>query len=135
MNDQNQNINPVSPQVTPTVPVDLGTILSNIKPFLSKLPAKFYSNKKIFWPVSIAFGLIFLVLILGLLFGKRGAVVGTSKSPSPSPTVQVTPQASASGNILIDSQNKLNDLKTQIDNLDIKESRLSPPSINFDIRF
>lgn len=96
---------------------------------------KFYSNKKIFWPVSVALGLIFLIILLGLLFGKRRVVQNVSKSPIPSPIVQATPEATNSGNVIIDSQNKLNILKNQINNLDVKQSRLQPPVLNFSLKF
>ena len=108
--------------------------LSNIALQLwSKVPqkardifARFYTNKKIFWPITIAFGLLFLVLILGLLFGNKNKVV-TSVKNTPAPEIQPTSQAI--------SNNPLNDLKIQINEFDVKQSRLKPPPLNFDIRF
>lgn len=139
---QNPNTNPAPPtsSVPPTQtpqPSVVGwrSVVEKIKPMLKTVFNKLYTNKKIFWPVSIAFGLIFLIIILGLLFGRRGTVQNPSKTPLPLPVVQTTPQATTSGNILIDSENKLNDLKKQINALDVKQSRLQPPTLNFDIKF
>lgn len=142
MNDQNQNINTgippaqIPPQNMPKISIDWKTLPEKLKPILVAMFNKFYSNKKLFWPVSISFGLIFLVIVLGLLFGKRGVpqVVNTA-TPTPVPTVQSTPQATSSGDILTDSQNKLNDLKNQINNLDIQQSRLQPPALDFNVSF
>lgn len=144
MNDQNQNTSINTPVQTP-VPAPLETpqptptgwklVLSRVKPILINIFNKFYSNKKIFWPVSIVFGLLFLVVILGLIFGNRGGIQNVSKTPTPSPIIQATPIASESGDILTSSQNKLKDLKIQIINLDPRQSRLKPPNLNFDIEF
>jgi hypothetical protein len=144
MNDQNPNTGTVPqppaqtpPQNTPLqLSIDWKSLPGKIKPILANIFNKFYSNKKIFWPISIAFGLIFLVIVLGLLFGKRGSPqVVTMATTTPIPTIQSTPQATSSGNILTDSQNKLNDLKNQINNLDVQQSRLQPPTLDFNISF
>jgi len=117
--------------------IDWKSLPAKIKPILANIFNKFYSNKKIFWPISIAFGLIFLVIVLGLLFGKKRNVpqAVTMATATPIPTIQSTPQATSSGNILTDSQNKLNDLKNQINNLDVQQSRLQPPTLDFNISF
>lgn len=144
MNDQNQNPSTDTPTQTP-VPAPIETpqlaptgwklILSRVKPLLVNVFNKFYSNKKIFWPVSIVFGILFLIIILGLIFGNRGGTQNVSKTPTPSPIIQSTPEATDSGDILTDSQNKLKNLKNQIINLDPRQSRLQPPNLNFDIKF
>ena len=111
-------------------------IIEKYKPILLNAFNKFHSNKKIFWPITISFGLVFFVIILGLIFGKHTSTQYYAiKIPSPSPYVQSTPEATSSGNILIDSQNKLNDLQNQINNLDVRQSRLQPPSVDFNIQF
>jgi hypothetical protein len=142
MTDQNLNTNPILPTepITPSPRLSLSSINwkllpGKIKPILKTAISKFYSNKKLFWPIVIATGLILLLTLAGLLFGTRGSNQNTKKTPTPSPFVQSTPQASASGNILIDSQSKLNDLKNQINALDVKQSRLKLPTLNFDIKF
>jgi hypothetical protein len=143
MNDQDQNINTDTNQIPATAPIgpaqptqiDWKSMLSKIKPVFVSGFNKFYSNKKIFWPVSIAFGLIFLIIILGLIFGNRKGSQKAIATPTPSPVVQSTPIASDSGDVLINSQYKLKELKNQIINLDIRQSRLQPPNLNFDIKF
>jgi len=121
----------ISSQTTPT----WKKLAEKIKITLINLFNHFYSNKKLFWPVSIAFGLILLLIVVGLLFGKRTKNAGTIELPTPPPIVQSTPEASMSGDILLDSQKKLLDLKNQINALDIKQSRLKPPTLNFNIKF
>jgi len=144
MNDQNQNINidtptqaPVSAPIEAPQPAPTGwrLVLSKVKPLFISGFNKFYSNKKIFWPVSIVLGLLLLVIILGLIFGNGGGSQNVSKTPTPSPIVQSTPEATDSGDVLINSQGKLKDLKNQIINLDPHQSRLQPPNLNFDIGF
>ena len=144
MNDQNQNTSIDTPtQVVPLVPIETPQpvltgwklMLSKVKPVLINSFNKFYSNKKIFWPVSIVLGLLLLVIILGLIFGNRGGGQNVSKTPTPSPIIQSTPEATDSGDILTNSQSKLKDLKNQIINLDPRQSRLQPPNLNFDIEF
>ncbi|HKB88154.1 MAG TPA: hypothetical protein VKC53_00745 [Patescibacteria group bacterium] len=144
MIDQNQTVNQnpipmpqvnVPPQETPKLGSDLKSLTEKIKLLAIRGLNKFYSNKKIFWPVSISFGLILLIIILGLLFGRKNLGQNMTPVPTPPPVIENTPEASSSGDILIDSQNKLSKLKIQINNLDINESRLKPPAINFDIKF
>ena len=144
----NQDINQPQPPVTPIQvppPIQtpqpitntsvLGKYTDKIKPILLNVFSGFYKNKKVFWPVSISCGLILLVIILGVLFGKKGPTQNVVKLATPTPIVRSTPQASSSGNVIIDSQNKLNDLKNQINNLDVNQSRLTPPTLNFNISF
>jgi hypothetical protein len=126
---------PMPVEVAPKAPTDWKLLLSKVKPTLIELFGKFYSNKKIFRLVSVVFGLILLIIILGILVGKRSAGQNTTTKTSPSPAVQNTPGASPSSDVLTNNQIKLNDLKKQINNLDVKESRLKPPTLNFDIRF
>lgn len=139
---QNPNINiPPQPPVLPVAevpsqaPAGWKPPLSKAKEMLSAGFNKFYANKKIFWPVTIAVGFLFLVILLGLIFGKRNASQIVSKTPVPSPVVQNTPVSSASGDILTDTQIKLNDLKKQVNTLDVRSSRLKPPILDFDIKF
>lgn len=124
---------PQTPPVSTPVP-DWKNQLTRVKLTLMNIFNKFYSNKKIFWPVTIAFGLIIFLIVVGLIFGKRSGKAPI-KLPTPTPFVQVTPQASASGDILTTSGEKLNNLKNQINNLDVKESRLQLPVLNFNIKF
>lgn len=100
---------------------------------LKSLFTKFYLNKKIFFPVTIASAVLVFVLIIGLVFGTNKTQIDRS-SPQPNPAslniVEQTPASSLS-KIQID----LVRLKDQIQTLDVKQSRLSPPVINYEIRF
>ncbi len=109
-------------------------ILPVIKAPLSKLrESKLYKNKLIFWTITSLFGILFLVLILGLLFGKRSKTETTIKaSPTPQSTTQPITQGDGP---LFQIDQKLKDLKTQITNLDVKQSRLRAPTVNFDVKF
>lgn len=144
MTDQIQNPNieasPQTPAITPVATpqpsaTNLQPLLLKPKLLLVNVFNKFYSNKKIFWPVSIAIGLILLIIILGLIFGKRRVNQSVSIPPSPTPAIQNTPEASTSGDVLIDSRYKLNDLRNQINKLDVKQSHFQPPNLDFDIKF
>jgi hypothetical protein len=82
---------------------------------------------------SIA-GVIILVVVLGLIFGKRAKVPApTAKTPSPSINTQ-SPIPSP-GDTLGQNEVKLKNLKEDITNFDINQSRLSPPVIDFKISF
>lgn len=108
-------------------------ISDKIPPRFKEIFAKFYANKKIFWPITIALGLLFLVIILGLLFGTRTSAVPARVTPTP--FIENIPTASPSGDILTVTGNQLLDLSNQINSLDLKQSRLAPPTINYNISF
>ncbi|HTK03939.1 MAG TPA: hypothetical protein VL401_04220 [Alphaproteobacteria bacterium] len=92
---------------------------------------KFYTNKKIFWPVTIAFSLIFFIILLGLLFGNKTRPISEIKNtPSATPAFQLPDSSSKDPN-----SDPLQDLKKKINDFDVKQSRLTPPTINFDIQF
>lgn len=143
INPIDTGINQVSPIETPNPTLKSG-ILSKIS---DKIPQKakdlfgrfsesgFYANKKIFWPVTIVFGLMFLIIILGILFGSKGAAVAVSPKKTPQPFVTATPTASSSGDILTVTENQLKDLNDQINSLDIGQNKLKPPVVNYDIGF
>ncbi len=94
---------------------------------------KFYSKKKIFWPVTIALGFLLLVLIAGMLFGTRNGIIKTM-APTPTPQASKTPEAESTDPLTV-INSRLVKLGIQIKELDIRQSRLSPPSVDFDIRF
>jgi hypothetical protein len=106
-----------------------------IKTIMLNLWKKFYANKKIFWPVTIFFGLVLLIIILGLIFGRKPKQTPILPQATEKPFILSTPIASPSAGILGESNQKLIDLKTQIDNLDVKQSKLKPPILNFEVRF
>lgn len=134
-------ISPVSPQAEVKKPSIFDKPPFNKIP-IDKIPApvkqifaKFYSNKMIFWPVTIVFGLMFLIIILGLLFGSAGQTPVPKPKITPVPFVQATPSPCATSDTLCITGNRLQDINSQIKALDLKQSRLSPPQINYEISF
>lgn len=83
---------------------------------------------------GVSLGIIVIIVILGLLFGKRGIMSGISSAPTPTPFVLITPPP-AIPNSLSTSPDKLNQLKDQIEELDVKQDRLQPPPLNFNVGF
>lgn len=139
MND-NQQPNPVPTPTEVTKGNPFNEIIAKIKLFISPFwqrftQTKFYTNKKIFYPIAGMFGLMFLIIILGLLFGNRKPMV-VRPTPTPTPiTSEVIESPTPKGDALSVIEQKLLDLKSQIDSLDIKQSRLQPPSMDFKISF
>lgn len=142
---ENQNPTGIEPATTngslppkkQVLPARIQTFISKISAFVppqvKALLAKFYANKKIFWPVTISFGILFLVLILGLLFGSPSQPIQSLVTPAPQ--VESTPEASPSGDVFSQTQSQLKTLDDQINALDLKQSRLSPPQLNYNISF
>ena len=117
-------------------------ILAIVDQIKAKIPApvmealqKFYAKKIFFWPVTISFGLMFVVIILGLLFGGRKPTQVVFTQTKPTPLIQNLPQQTPISDGLTEIEQKLTNLKTRIDNLDVKQSRLAPPDIDFNISF
>lgn len=125
---------PIQETGKPTNLLDWKAILQTIKTKTLIVFRKFYSNKKIFWLVNIVSGLLLLVVILGLLFGKTKNNQAVA-IPTATPYILMTPEATASGDILTDTKNKLIDLRKKINDLDVGQSRLSAPNMEFDVRF
>lgn len=138
MIEQIPNTNPVPLQ--PSFKGDMKVIVDKIKQSFGQMgpkftQTKFYTNKKILWLIGLVFGLLLLIIIIGLIFGKKGGSE-TGVSPTQTPASQATPEASpGQPNSLTEIEQKLSDLKTQINDLDVKQSRLQPPNINFKISF
>ena len=116
-------------------------IIERVRPFLANYrlrftQTKFYQNKKIFFPVSISVGLLFLVILIGLIFGGKKRTQVVKNTPSPTPTFSGTTNPDTTGeDALSQIEQRLNDLKNQITNLDAKQSRLQPPTLDFKIKF
>lgn len=120
------------------LPPEKQTIFSKISdkipPKIKDLFAQFYAKKMIFWPITILFGIIILIIILGLLFGSPRAPTPPGPKRTPQPVV-ATPEASPSGDILSVSESKLKDLNGQINSLDLEQNKLKPPVINYKVDF
>ena len=116
MNVENISPTPIIPipQPVPRKPIDL--VKEKVK--------NFTQNKRLL-------GLIFIILIAGVIFSFLNKRVGPKILTSPAPHATQTfknPEAN-------ESAEKLKSLKEKIFNLDIYQKRLSPPNINFDITF
>lgn len=139
MTEQIPNQNPVqeSPSKLGRLKEYLGKIKNFLTPFWEAFKrTKFYTNKKIFYAITGLFGLMFLIIILGLLFGKRGNTPVVTTRPTPTPLItqsQATP--TPSGDVLSQIEQKLFNLKTQMDSFDTRQSRLQPPPLDFKIEF
>lgn len=96
--------------------------------------AKFYSNKMIFWPITIVFSLLFLTIILGLLFGSKSPTP-VSVAPKPTPFINTKPTEAPTGDTLSEIQFRLVELKDNINSLDVRQSTIKPPTMDFDIKF
>ncbi|HJY98283.1 MAG TPA: hypothetical protein VJ227_01065 [Patescibacteria group bacterium] len=133
MDNINTGIEKIEQIKPPSRETFFSKISGKIPPKIKDVFLKFYSRKKIFWPVTISLGLLLLVVVLGLLFG--------SPSPAPLPTQTPravfvpTPEASPSGDILSVTERRLRDLKLEIDSLDLKQSHLAPLELNYDTAF
>lgn len=131
-------ITQVSPAGNESAPKKLTTltrIWEKIPKKIQDVLRKFYANKKIFWPISILFGILFLIIILGLLFGSPAPAVPPASKKTPTPFVEATPEASPSGDILTVTGNQLKDLDDQINSLDLGQNKLKPPVINYKVDF
>jgi hypothetical protein len=119
----------------------LKQLIERVRPVLAAyrsrfLQSKFYTNKRIFLPVTIASGLIILVILIGLIFGGRRSSQPSKNLPSPTPASSgATPVPTGAANTLSQIEQKLTDDKNQINAIDVKESRLLPPTLNFNIKF
>lgn len=135
MNSQPQQpVTTNAPVVKPAYLIFFEKILAKIPQPVKNVFVRFYSNKKVFWPIAGALGLVIFIVIIGLLFGTKQQRAPTAKS-TPTPQVQTSPEASPSGDPLTIIQNKLDSIRSQINSLDVYQERLQPPSLNFNIKF
>jgi hypothetical protein len=135
MNEVPINTNIPVPTPVPTKPNIFAQIWAKIPQKVRDIILKLYANKKIFWLVTGIFGLLILTLIIGLIFGNNGVKnTPVSKLPTPIPTVQITPIV-GDVDTLTGIENNLKTLNNQIDTLDVNQSRLKPPTLNFDVKF
>jgi hypothetical protein len=131
--ETNQKSTPQEPLMYKKVGV-WDQILAKTPKTVKELLGRFYSNKKVFWPITIAFGTILLVVIMGAIFGKTKTATPAGKiSPTAAPlTIPLATPKTAPAS---DTEIKLNELKIEIENLDVGQKRLTPPILNFDIKF
>jgi hypothetical protein len=126
--------------ITPTVPVSKSP-LDKIRPifktyWLKFAQTRFYQNKKIFYPISISLGLVLFIILVGLIFGGKKSPSAPKNVPSPTPAfVESTNPPEVGLDALSQIERSLTDIKNQIINLDVKQSRLQPPTLDFKIKF
>lgn len=143
MENQTANQNNPSPSVIPNPPPVQAPQNSGNKivDLLNNLPKKLMENKRIMMIIGIVFAVFIVLLMLVSLISKNVKNIVNKKtveiSPSPTPVEQVVDPTKIStvAGELSTFKDQLVNLKDQIDNLDINQSRLSPPSINFKINF
>ncbi|HET7099190.1 MAG TPA: hypothetical protein VFI61_03090 [Patescibacteria group bacterium] len=139
MNEEiNQNI-PVIEQGTPIVDPTAPKVnlMGKIKDKLPKGVRDFLTRiklpKKLVLPLAIAGGLILLTIIIGLIFGSPD-IKNTIDKSSPTPIAQ-DKEIISKDDPISQSEARLINLRNQINNLDLKQSRLTPPTLNFNVKF
>lgn len=103
--------------------------------FIKDFVSKFYNNKKVFIPILIAAVLILATLIIGIAFGsKKSKPINNENKPTEPPykTPIVQNQATSSSSVF---ENKLKNIGSDIEKLDVKQSKIKPPEFHFDINF
>ena len=129
-------VNPV-PQPVQT-PQNSG---NKIVDLLNNLPKKIMENKKVLIIVGVVFVIFIILILLASVITKniKNAIIKRPvvNSPTPTPAEQITDPTKVStvAGELSTFKDQLVNLKNQIDNLDVDQSRISPPSINFKINF
>lgn len=110
----------------------LQLVLTTVKTIFTK----FYTNKKIFVLVLLSLALILITIIVGVVFGsknKKTLVIQTTPSPVFYATpIPQTPQATDSSSVF---ETRLKNLGSDIDKLDVNQSKIKPPELHFDISF
>lgn len=100
--------------------------------------SKFKFDKKKLIIIGAVFGIFLVLLILISVISKSVKnIVSVKSTPSPTTSdvnIEPTPQSTVSGE-LSPYQTQLGDLKNQINSLDVYQSRIKPPEVNFKIDF
>lgn len=134
---------PNTPPQIPVVPnvdqlaVDrqkFGESFKKFKEALKASLAKLLRNKKMVILIGAITGFIILIIILGLIFGKKAKIPARTRA-TPSPSQNTQSPIPSPGDTLGQNEVKLKNLKEEILNFDINQSRLSPPVVDFKISF
>lgn len=129
--DPTTNLNPVPQAKQNTLQKVWAKLPQKLKDVLTRL----YGNKKVFWVVTGAFGLIFLTILIGLVFGSGGASTKPTKVKSVATPMAETTSVPEVKDALMETDDRLKALRARINSLDVKMSRLSPPQVNFKVSF
>lgn len=115
-------------------------LVNKIKPKLLALDSKFETfmpnaklRKVVYIAVSSLFGLMFLIIILGLLFSPlRNNSSQTQNLFGRKPVIlQESPKPAVTLN---ENQKQINSIKTEIDNLTFPDKRINIPLIESDLK-
>lgn len=142
MNENKNDINVELDQINVSMPTPAIENRSNIKKgwstIIEKLKnviSRFRQNQKVFWLVSVSFVFVILTLIIGLIFArpnKISKVDNQNLTPTPDVETQLAPSPTSE---LIQIESRLINQKRMITDLDVKQSRLTPPQLDFNISF
>lgn len=108
--------------------------------YVEKYKALPKNTQKLLMVVGVLFAIIFILLLLAVLFApsKKPAVIATpaptpvSVSPTPN-VVSVSRYASDEGVLRI--ENNLNEIQKSLNILDVRQTDLTQPTLDFDIDF
>ncbi|MEK7470956.1 MAG: hypothetical protein AAB622_03100 [Patescibacteria group bacterium] len=109
----------------------------NIGPLMKDVLARVMGNKKMFYLLSGILGLLILIIIVGVIYKISGSFTSKVKvTPTPTATGQNINTVNQENLSPLDKmENDLNGVKIKIDNLDVKQLPLTPPVINYKIKF
>lgn len=147
---QNVPVSPVSgptpvPSATPggqmpTVKKPFGGIKLNPQDLKNKFNSFSKRTRVLMIVLTVMFLLIFILSIFASLFGKRKSVTLATPTPSPlgaSPAPNVVLNASryATDSGVLKLESDFNNLQLILNASDVKESALTPPTLDFNINF
>jgi hypothetical protein len=139
MENNNPTPTPI-PQPTPTNPfmVKVNEIKAKIMPIFKEVFDKVYKNKMLFWLFVSIFGFMLLLIIVGSIYkatrsgnGDSGILIKTTPSPI---SGFINTGQKIYDELTVD-EDKLHIINDSFINYDIKQKRLNPPEVDFDISF
>jgi hypothetical protein len=132
-----ENPNIIEPQTEPNNNIVKPPVYDPKMSVLKSLFSKFYSKKIVFWPVTGFLTIVLLIIITGTIYNSRNLapVASNAVKVSPSPFINIGPSPTPGTDLLSVSEQKLQKLKNQIDNLDTKQGKFQPPDLDFNIQF
>lgn len=134
---ENQPIQPAPSTIPNQEPISAQTPVQIPQPpknLLKETWEKIRSNKKLFWLLISLFSVIALIIIAGTIY-KLAMGSGTKeKTIVQSPTPQATAQETEAKPLDL-VQKEIDSLKSSVNDFDINQRRLTPPTLDFKISF